>query len=44
VAARIQALCGLGRVKEANADLARVAPGSLHEGPTREACGGKSAK
>jgi hypothetical protein len=44
VAARIQALCGLGRVKEANADLARVTPGSLHDGPTREACGGKAAK
>jgi hypothetical protein len=44
VAARIQALCGLGRVKEANADLARVTPGSLHDGPTREACGGKASK
>lgn len=44
VAARIQALCGLGRVKEANAELARVTPGSLHDGPTREACGRGAAK
>jgi hypothetical protein len=44
VAARIQALCGLGRVKEANADLARITPGSLHDGPTREACSGKASK
>jgi len=44
VAARIQALCGLGRVNEANAELARVAKGSLHEGAVREACGRKAAK
>jgi hypothetical protein len=37
-AARIRALCGLGRTSEANAALARLSPGSLHEGPAREAC------
>lgn len=44
VAARIQALCGLGRVNEATAELARVAPGSLHEGAVQKACGRKAAK
>jgi hypothetical protein len=39
IAARIQALCGLGRLSEANADLARLSPGSLHERRAREACG-----
>jgi hypothetical protein len=38
-AARIHALCGLGRVSEADAELARLSPGSLHEGSAREACG-----
>jgi hypothetical protein len=42
VAARIQALCGLGRVAEANAELARVSPGSLHAGRAREACASKA--
>jgi hypothetical protein len=44
-AARIQALCGLGRTTEAAGELARLAPGSLHEGRAREACaaGPKSA-
>jgi hypothetical protein len=44
-AARIQALCGLGRTAEAESELARLAPGSLHEGRAREACaaGPKSA-
>jgi hypothetical protein len=37
-AARIQALCGLGRAAEAQVELARLAPGSLHEGRAREAC------
>jgi hypothetical protein len=39
IAARIQALCGLGRLSEANAELARLSPGSLHERRAREACG-----
>lgn len=39
VAARIQALCGIGRLSEANAELARLSPGSLHERRAREACG-----
>jgi hypothetical protein len=38
VAARIHALCGAGRTVEANAELARLSPGSLHEGRAREAC------
>jgi hypothetical protein len=38
VAARIHALCGAGRVAEANAELARLSPGSLHAGRAREAC------
>jgi hypothetical protein len=37
-AARIQALCGLGRTSDADAELARLAPGSLHERRAREAC------
>jgi hypothetical protein len=37
-AAQIQALCGLGRVSEADAELARLSPGSLHEGSARAAC------
>jgi len=44
VAARIRALCGLGRSSEANAALARLSPGSLHEGPAREACAASSKK
>jgi hypothetical protein len=38
VAARIQALCGLGRLSEASSELARLSPGSLHERRAREAC------
>jgi hypothetical protein len=38
VAARIHALCGAGRVSEANAELTRLSPGSLHEESAREAC------
>jgi hypothetical protein len=41
LAARIQALCGLGRVKEADAALARLtrsSPQSLHEDSARAAC------
>jgi hypothetical protein len=37
-AARIHALCGLGRVAEADGELARLSPGSLHEARAREAC------
>ena len=37
-AARIQALCALGKMSEANAELAQLKPGSLHEGRAREAC------
>jgi hypothetical protein len=42
VAARVRALCALGRVKEADAELVRVSPGSLHEGRLREACSANS--
>ncbi|MGC4068473.1 MAG: hypothetical protein QM784_28265 [Polyangiaceae bacterium] len=38
-AARIQALCALGRVSEANALLGRLSPKSLHGEPARQACG-----
>jgi RNA polymerase sigma-70 factor (ECF subfamily) len=38
IGARVQALCGLGRVSEANADLARLAPGSLQASGARDAC------
>jgi len=40
-AARIQALCRLGRTAEADVELARLSPGSLHEARAREACGAK---
>ena len=43
-AARILALCGLGRTVEANAALARLSRGSLHEGTAREACAVKGAR
>lgn len=38
IAARVQALCGLGRVSEAKAELLRLGRGSLQEGSAREAC------
>lgn len=38
IAARVQALCGLGKVKASRVELARLAPGSLLEGRAREAC------
>jgi hypothetical protein len=41
-AARVQALCALGRTKEAQAELARLArvsPNSPHEARARKACG-----
>lgn len=44
VAAQAQALCGLGRMKEAESMLRRLAPGSLQEGRAREACRVRSAK
>lgn len=37
-AARIQALCALGRVSEANALMTRLSPQSLHGEPARQAC------
>jgi hypothetical protein len=44
IAARVRALCALGRVSEAQGDLARLAPGSLHASRAREACAAKSSK
>lgn len=44
VAARVRALCALGRVKDADAELVRVSPGSLHEGRLREACGASARR
>jgi hypothetical protein len=40
-AARIQALCGMGRMSEADTELARLSPGSVHEGRARQACAAK---
>ncbi|HEY3494305.1 MAG TPA: hypothetical protein VGK73_06455 [Polyangiaceae bacterium] len=40
-ATRIQALCGMDRMAEAEAELAKLAPGSVHEGRARQACAGK---
>jgi hypothetical protein len=37
-ASRVQALCALGHSAEADKELARLAPGSLHEARAREAC------
>ena len=37
-AARVRALCALGQRTEADAELTRLAPGSLHEARAREAC------
>jgi hypothetical protein len=37
-AARIQAFCALGRVAEANAQLARLSPASLHGDHAKQAC------
>jgi hypothetical protein len=44
VAARVQALCGSGRRNEANAELTRLSPGSLHEARAREACATSAKK
>jgi hypothetical protein len=38
IAARIQALCALGRTAEADAQLTRLSPKSLHGEPSRQAC------
>ena len=38
IAAQTRALCALGRFTEAEAGLARLAPGSLHASRAREAC------
>lgn len=38
LAARIRALCGMGRTADADAALARLSPSSVHEGRTRAAC------
>jgi len=42
VAARVQALCGLGRVKEAERALGRLSPNSPHEGTAKAACATKA--
>jgi len=39
VAARVQALCGLGRVDDAQQQLKRLAPGSPHASRARASCG-----
>jgi hypothetical protein len=39
IAARVQALCALGRFAEADVQLARLSHDSLHGQPTRQACG-----
>jgi hypothetical protein len=47
IAARIQALCALGRVSEAETELgvlSRVSPGSPHEGHSRAACAANPPK
>ena len=41
IAARIQALCKLGRKTEADAQLAQLSPKSLHGEPSRRACGSR---
>ncbi len=38
IAARVQALCALGRTAEADAQLARLSPKSLHGQQARQAC------
>jgi hypothetical protein len=42
-AAKIQALCSLGRNIEANSQLARLKPGSLHGARTQQACSSNPA-
>lgn len=43
IAAKVQALCALGRHAEANAQLTRLRPGSLHSEAARRACAASSA-
>ena len=43
-AARIQALCALGRSAEANTQMARLRPGSLHSEQSQKACANATAK
>lgn len=42
IAAKVQALCALGRNAEANAQLTRLRPGSLHNEAARRACAASS--
>lgn len=42
IAARVQALCALGRTAEASAQLSRLSPRSLHRGQAQSACGAKA--
>jgi hypothetical protein len=44
IAARVQALCALGRTAEADAQFARLSPKSLQGERARQACGSRSAK
>ena len=39
IAARVQALCALGRTAEARAQLAQLSPNSIHSDLSRQACG-----
>jgi hypothetical protein len=41
VAARVQALCALGRTAEADAQMAQLSPKSLHGQQARKACGSR---
>ncbi len=41
IAARVQALCALGRNAEADAQLAQLSPQSLHGKQSRQACGSR---
>jgi hypothetical protein len=42
IAARVRALCALGRTSEADAQLARLSPKSLH-GQSPQACGSRKS-
>ena len=43
IAARVQALCALGRNAEANAQLSRLSPKSLHGAAPGQACGNRKS-
>jgi len=43
IAARVQALCALGRKAEANAQLSRLSPKSLHGAKPGQACGNRKS-